>query len=166
VRVDRAKAALFGVSATAVANTIRTNVSGTQAATFRQNGKEFPIIVRLREDERQHTTDVEDVLISTPQGQVLPAKNLMKLETTHGPVQIERKNQQRITFVNAEPEVTLSEAVEAINSAPRLARPDAAPRLQRRVRRRGRAAGAGLQPAPDGPHPGPGARLRRDGLAV
>jgi hydrophobic/amphiphilic exporter-1 (mainly G- bacteria), HAE1 family len=116
VRVDRAKAALFGVSATAVANTIRTNVSGTQAATFRQNGKEFPIIVRLREDERQHTTDVEDVLISTPQGQVLPAKNLMKLETTLGPVQIERKNQQRITFVNAEPEVTLSEAVEAINS--------------------------------------------------
>ena len=116
VRVDRAKAALFGISATAVANTIRTNVSGTQAATFRQNGKEFPIIVRLREDERQLTTDVENVLISTPQGQVLPAKNLMKLETTLGPVQIERKNQQRITFVNAEPEVTLSEAVEAINS--------------------------------------------------
>jgi HAE1 family hydrophobic/amphiphilic exporter-1 len=116
VRVDRAKAALFGVSATAVAETIRTNVSGTQAATFRQGGKEFPIIVRLREDERQLMTDVEDVLISTPQGQVLPAKNLMRLESAVGPVQIERKNQQRIAFVNADPEVTLSEAVEAINS--------------------------------------------------
>ena len=116
VRVDRAKAALFGISATAVANTIRTNVSGTQAATFRQAGKEYPIIVRLREDERQFTTDVEDVLISTPQGQVLPAKNLMKLETAVGPVSIERKNQQRITFVNADPEVTLSEAVEAVTA--------------------------------------------------
>jgi HAE1 family hydrophobic/amphiphilic exporter-1 len=116
VRVDRAKAALFGVSATAVANTIRTNVSGTQAATFRQAGKEYPIIVRLREDERQFTTDVEDVLISTPQGQVLPAKNLMRLETAIGPVSIERKNQQRITFVNADPEVTLSEAVEAVTA--------------------------------------------------
>jgi hydrophobic/amphiphilic exporter-1 (mainly G- bacteria), HAE1 family len=116
VRVDRAKAALFGVSATTVANTIRTNVSGTQAATFRQSGKEFPIIVRLREDERQFTTDVEDVLISTPQGQVLPAKNLMKLETAIGPVSIERKNQQRITFVNADPEVTLSEAVDAVTA--------------------------------------------------
>jgi HAE1 family hydrophobic/amphiphilic exporter-1 len=114
VRVDRAKAALFGISATAVANTIRTNVSGTQAATFRQGGKEFPIIVRLREDERQFTTDVEDVLISTPGGQVLPAKNLMKLETAIGPVSIERKNQQRITFVNADPEVALSDAVEAV----------------------------------------------------
>jgi hydrophobic/amphiphilic exporter-1 (mainly G- bacteria), HAE1 family len=116
VRVDRAKAALFGISATTVANTIRTNVSGTQAATFRQSGKEFPIIVRLREDERQFTTDVEDVLISTPGGQVLPAKNLMKLETAIGPVSIERKNQQRITFVNADPEVTLSEAVEAVTA--------------------------------------------------
>jgi HAE1 family hydrophobic/amphiphilic exporter-1 len=114
VRVDRAKAALFGVSATAVANTIRTNVSGTQAATFREGGKEFPIIVRLREDERQFTTDVEDVLISTPQGQVLPAKNLMRLENAVGPVQIERKNQQRITFVNADPEIPLSDAVEAV----------------------------------------------------
>ena len=56
VRVDRAKAALFGVSATTVANTIRTNVAGTQAAIFRQGGKEYPIIVRLREDERQCTS--------------------------------------------------------------------------------------------------------------
>ncbi len=114
VRVDRAKAALFGVSATTVANTIRTNVAGTQAAMFRQSGKEYPIIVRLREDERQVTTDVEDVLVSTPQGQVLPAKNLMRVESAVGPVSIQRKNQQRITYVNAEPETTLSEAVKAV----------------------------------------------------
>jgi HAE1 family hydrophobic/amphiphilic exporter-1 len=114
VRVDRAKAALLGVSATTVANTIRTNVSGTQAAMFRQSGKEYPIIVRLREDERQAVTDVEDVLISTPQGQVMPAKNLMKVESAVGPVSIERKNQQRITMVSAEPEETLSDAVKAV----------------------------------------------------
>ena len=67
VRVDRAKAALLGVSATTLANTIRTNVAGTQAAMFREGGNEYPIIVRLREDERQGVTDVDDVLISTPQ---------------------------------------------------------------------------------------------------
>jgi HAE1 family hydrophobic/amphiphilic exporter-1 len=114
VRVDRAKAALLGLSATTVANTIRTNVAGTQAAMFRQQGNEYPIVVRLREDERQSVTDVEDVLVSTPQGQVLPAKNLMRVEDALGPVAIERKNQQRITYVNAEPETTLSEAVDAV----------------------------------------------------
>ncbi len=78
VRVDRPKAALLGLTATSVANTIRTNVAGTQAALFREAGNEYPIIVRLREDERQQVADVDDVLVSTPQGQVLPAKNLMR----------------------------------------------------------------------------------------
>jgi HAE1 family hydrophobic/amphiphilic exporter-1 len=114
VYVDRAKAALFGIGATTVAQTIRTNVAGTQAAMFREKGNEYPIIVRLREEERQAVTDVEDVLVSTPQGQVIPAKNLMRVENAIGPTAIERKNQQRITYVNAEPETTLSEAVLAV----------------------------------------------------
>ncbi len=114
VRVDREKAALLGVSATTVANTIRTNIAGTQAAMYRQAGNEYPIIVRLREDERQGVTDVDDVLIGIGNGQVMPAKNLMKVENAVGPTQIQRKNQQRITYVSAEPETTLSEAVAAV----------------------------------------------------
>jgi HAE1 family hydrophobic/amphiphilic exporter-1 len=114
VRVDRAKAALLGVSATTVANTIRTNIAGTQAALYRQAGQEYPIIVRLKEDQRQAVGDVSDVLVSTPQGQVLQAKNLIRVEDAVGPVQIQRKNQQRIAYVSAEPETTLSEAVEAV----------------------------------------------------
>ena len=42
VRVDRAKAALLGISATTLANTIRTNVAGTQAALYRQPGQRIP----------------------------------------------------------------------------------------------------------------------------
>jgi HAE1 family hydrophobic/amphiphilic exporter-1 len=114
VRVDREKAALLGMNATTVANTIRTNVSGTQAALFRQAGKEFPIIVRLREDQRQSVSDVGDVLVSTPSGLVVPAKNLMRIDDAVGPTQIQRKNQQRINYVNAEPETTLSDAVESV----------------------------------------------------
>ena len=53
IRVDRPKAALLGLSVSGVAGTIRTNISGTQAATFREHGKEFPIIVRLREEDRE-----------------------------------------------------------------------------------------------------------------
>ncbi len=116
VRIDRAKAAMLGISATTLANTIRTNVAGTQAAQYREHGNEYPIVVRLREDQRQGQSDVEDVLISTPQGQVMPAKNLMRIDNAVGPVQIQRKNQQRIAFVSAEPEATLSEAVDAVQA--------------------------------------------------
>ncbi len=116
VEVDRAKAALLGVNTTTVANTLRTNVAGTQAAMFRQSGQEYPIIVRLREDQRQALSDVNDVLVSTPQGTVVQAKNLMRVADSIGPSQIQRKNQQRIAYVSAEPEVTLSDSVNAVNA--------------------------------------------------
>jgi len=114
VRIDRVKAALLGVSAAAVANTIRTNVAGTQAALFRQSGKEYPIVVRLREDQRQNVNDVEGVLVSTPTGGVIQAKNLMRIDNSVGPTEIQRRNQQRINSVSADPDTTLSDAVLAV----------------------------------------------------
>ena len=118
IRVDRPKAALLGMSVSGVANTIRTNVGGTQAAFYRERGKEYPIVVRLREEDRRRAESIDDVLISTPSGQVLPAKNLLMVETATGPTQIERKNQERIARVNAElvAGATLSEAVRAVEA--------------------------------------------------
>jgi len=118
IRVDRPKAALLGLSVTSVANAIRTNMAGTQAAVYRERGKEFPIVVRLREEDRSQTESVSDVLISTPGGQVLPAKNLLTVDSARGPTQIDRKNQERIARVNAELEagVPLGAAVKAVQA--------------------------------------------------
>jgi HAE1 family hydrophobic/amphiphilic exporter-1 len=52
--------------------------------------------------------------LSTPTGQVVPAKNVLLLNREAGPVQIDRKNMERITRVNAETEVPISEAVAAV----------------------------------------------------
>lgn len=111
VRVDRDKAAIFGLSVTGVADTLRTNVAGTQAAFYRERGQEYPIVVRLRQEDRAHITDVGDVLVSAPGNRVIPARSLLTVEPENSPVEIERKNQERISRVNAELEVSLSEAV-------------------------------------------------------
>jgi hydrophobic/amphiphilic exporter-1 (mainly G- bacteria), HAE1 family len=116
VRVDRDKAALLGLTVTGVANTIRTNVAGTQAAMFRDAGNEYPIVVRLRQADREEVSEVGDVLLSSASGQVLPAKNVMVIDRGTGPQSIERKNQERVQRVNAETEVTLSEAVQAVQA--------------------------------------------------
>jgi HAE1 family hydrophobic/amphiphilic exporter-1 len=116
VRVDRDKAAVLGLTVSDVANTLRTNVAGTQAAFYRERGIEYPIIVRLREDDRVRVADVGDLLVSTPGGRVVQAKNVMQVRPETGPVEIERKNQERITRVNAEIETTMSEAVAAVES--------------------------------------------------
>jgi HAE1 family hydrophobic/amphiphilic exporter-1 len=97
-----------------VATTIQTNVAGTTAAQFRERGNEYPIVVRLREADREEVSDVGDVLLSTPSGQVVPAKSVMATTRDAGPVQIDRKNMERVTRVNAETEIPLSEAVAAV----------------------------------------------------
>jgi len=116
IRVDRPKAALLGMTVTGIANTLRTNIAGTQAAMYRERGQEYPIIVRLREEDRQRVGDVNELLVSTPSGQVVQAKNLLDVNTEEGPVQISRKNQERIINVNAEIETSLSDAVKAVEA--------------------------------------------------
>jgi hydrophobic/amphiphilic exporter-1 (mainly G- bacteria), HAE1 family len=114
VRIDRPKAAMLGMSVSSVATTLQTNVAGTTAAQYRERGNEYPVVVRLRESDREAISDVGDVLLSTPTGQVVPAKNVLLLNREAGPVQIQRKNMERMTSVNAEIEVPLSQAVASV----------------------------------------------------
>src|SRR5688572_12885660 len=116
IRVDRPKAAMLGMTPQAVASTIQTNVAGTSAAQYRERGNEYPIIVRLREADREGISDIGDVLLSTPAGQVVPARNLLAVGREAGPVQIDRKNNERITRVNADIETSLSEAITAVQA--------------------------------------------------
>jgi HAE1 family hydrophobic/amphiphilic exporter-1 len=124
VQIDRPKAALFGLNTNTVANTIRTNVAGTIAAQFRQGGYEYPIIVRLKQEDREYVSDVNDVMVNTASGVALPVKNVMHIQTQLGPSEIERKNQQRMVTVGADPEIPLSQAIAAINQRlPEISRP-------------------------------------------
>jgi HAE1 family hydrophobic/amphiphilic exporter-1 len=116
VRVDRPKAATLGLTVSGVATTIQTNVAGTTAAQYRERGNEYPIVVQLRQADREEVNDVGDVLLSTPTGQVIPAKNVMVTTRDSGPVQIDRKNMERLTRVNAQTEIPLSEAVSAVQA--------------------------------------------------
>ena len=165
IRVDRPKAAMLGMTVQSVATTIQTNVAGTTAAQFRERGNEYPVVVRLREADREEISDVGDVLLSTPTGQVVPAKNVMVVSREAGPVQIQRKNMERITRVNAEIEIPLSEAVEGRAGAARASSrvpPDFSVGFGSEVEEQAksfRAAAAGADPR----HP---ARLRGDGVAV
>jgi hydrophobic/amphiphilic exporter-1 (mainly G- bacteria), HAE1 family len=124
VQIDRPKAALFGLNTTQVANTIRTNVAGTIAAQFRQGGYEYPIIVRLKQEDREQVSDVNDVMVTTASGVSLPVRNVMVIQSQLGPSQIDRKNQERMIMVSAEPEIPLSQAVKAVQARlPEINRP-------------------------------------------
>ena len=50
--VDRVKAASFGLSPYQIGSALRTQIEGYSATKYRISGKEYDVLIRLREDQR------------------------------------------------------------------------------------------------------------------
>jgi HAE1 family hydrophobic/amphiphilic exporter-1 len=99
--VDREKIAKLGLSVSEVAETIQTNVGGSRAGVFRESGEEFPIMVRLQPKDRLSTTDIDNISIRTATGQILPISSVIRTERRKSPIEIDRINGQRVTYITA-----------------------------------------------------------------
>jgi len=100
VKVDRLKAASLGMSVEDVADTLETAVGGRRTSFFREEGDEYDIVVRLREEDRLAVDQVGDIPLRTPTGQLITADQVVQLSRMEGPVQIDRVDQQRIVIVS------------------------------------------------------------------
>jgi HAE1 family hydrophobic/amphiphilic exporter-1 len=104
VKIDRDRAAALGLTLGQVARTIQTNVRGTVASLFRdpQLGKEYNILVQLREEDRENLLDLDRIFITSPLGKQIPLSNLAQVVKAKGPVKIDRKNQERTILVTSQ----------------------------------------------------------------
>ena len=100
VRVDRLKAASIGMSVSQVAETLETAVGGRRSSFYREEGDEYDIVVRLREDDRLQLAQVGRIPLRTPQGELIHADAVVKLQRQEGPVEIDRVDQERIVYVS------------------------------------------------------------------
>jgi multidrug efflux pump subunit AcrB len=64
-------------------------------------GREYWIIVRFQEADRDDLFDLEDVPLATADGRVLTLRTVAKVTPGAGPVQIDRKYQDRVVHVTA-----------------------------------------------------------------
>jgi len=101
IRIDRQKAADLGLTVARIGNMLQTAVGGTLASNFRQGGNEYNILVRLSEQDRKDLANLLDLTIVNNQGQPVVLRNVVSSIPREGPVQIERKNQERIITVSA-----------------------------------------------------------------
>ncbi len=102
--VNREKASKMGLNATHIANHIKDNVGGKVATTYRKEGKEYDVMVRLREEDRKTVEDIQQILMNTPVGVQVPIGNIIKMVTSSGPSTIERKQQERVVYINCQAE--------------------------------------------------------------
>ena len=114
IRFLRDKISSLGLTTQEVARAVQTNVGGSRAAAFRQGGEQFPIMVRLRPEDRLSVKDIDNVSIRTPDGRAIPISSLVTMNRGRGPTEIRRINGQRVTYISANLEsgAVLGEVVE------------------------------------------------------
>lgn len=103
VIVDREKAGLLWTNTAQIAGTIRSAINGEEASTFRVGEDEYKIRVRLREDQRQSASDLENLYITfmNKQGKLLsvPLVSVATIQRSNGIADIQRKDQKRVITV-------------------------------------------------------------------
>ena len=114
IRFLRDKISALGLTVQEVAQAVQTNVGGSRAAVYRDGGDQFPIVVRLRPEDRLSVQDLDNVSIRTPNGQAVPISSLVSTSRGRGPTSIQRINGQRVTYISATltSDAVLGEVVE------------------------------------------------------
>jgi hydrophobic/amphiphilic exporter-1 (mainly G- bacteria), HAE1 family len=116
IRLDRDRIASLGLSVQDVARAVQLSVGGGRAGAFRDGGEEYPIVVRLRPEDRLTTIDLDNISVRTPAGATIPISAVTVQERTRTVSGIRRINGQRVTYISAdlEPGLALGSAVDAI----------------------------------------------------
>ena len=99
IRVDPDRAALFGVTSSAITAALESLSNGRTVSTIIDGPRRFDVVLRLSETDRT-TSGLSELLIETPKGRV-PLNRIATVEETEGPNQILRENGRRRIVVLA-----------------------------------------------------------------
>ena len=115
ITFDKQKLALHGLNGSTVALYVRNRVNGMSAGFLKEDGEEYNIVVRLREEYRSSISDIEQLSIPTPTGKIIKLEELAKVEEYWCPPTIERKNRQRYLTLTVMPfNTSLQELAQSV----------------------------------------------------
>ncbi|MCQ2576042.1 MAG: efflux RND transporter permease subunit [Treponema sp.] len=98
VVINRDRAYDFGVDVSTVAREINYAINGTTACTYRNNGRDYSVVVAYRPEDRKKIEDLDAIYVRGSKGMV-SVSNFASLKKGAGPVSIRRENQTRIIHV-------------------------------------------------------------------
>ena len=113
IEVDRRKAASLGLNVAMVAATLRNYFYGAEATEFRDSGDSFKVFTRFSAADKDRLANLPEVPIFAPDGRMIRLKAVARVKEGRGPIEIERKNRQRIIKVEAN---TSGRSLGAVNA--------------------------------------------------
>ena len=102
VDIDRKKASDLGLNITTIAGTLRNYFYGAKATEFKDAGDSFDVFTRFTQKDKDRLRTLPNVPLFTPDGRMIKLKNVAKIVQGEGPIEIERKNRQKLIKVEAD----------------------------------------------------------------
>ena len=121
VRIDRDKLADVGVRVEDVGRTLETLLGGRQVTRFKQEGEQYDVIVQLADKDRTNPNDLTAIFVRGHDGQLIQLSNLVKVEETVAPKELNHFNRLRATIISADlaPGYSLGEALNFMEQTAR-----------------------------------------------
>ncbi|MFZ0388942.1 MAG: efflux RND transporter permease subunit [Calditrichia bacterium] len=92
----------LGLNSAQIANNIRLAVQGGSTSRFSSFGKEYDITVQAEEQNLQNITDLMNLPLVTPGGEVIPLRAVAQVSLQPTPAQIKRLDQQRFVEITGD----------------------------------------------------------------
>ncbi len=102
--VDKGKAAMYGLSVKAVADSMHAQVRGMRPTKFHElsKGEEIETITRLQAIYRQKLEDLGQIYVETKESRQVPISEIANFYPSTGPQTIDRKEKHRYVFVKGD----------------------------------------------------------------
>jgi HAE1 family hydrophobic/amphiphilic exporter-1 len=101
VIIDRVKAAELGMSVQQISATLETVLSGRSAGDYLDHGKEYPIMVQVKDADQMPIKELLDLSVSNSDGVPIVLRNVVSTQSGESSTVIERVNQERMIDVSA-----------------------------------------------------------------
>jgi len=113
VSVNREKAADLGIDVETIGRTLETMLGGRQVTRFKQNGKQYDVVVQVAEVDRSSPRDLTAIYVRARSGAMVPLSNLVTVHETVAPKELNHFNKLRSATITATlaPGYTLGEAL-------------------------------------------------------
>ena len=102
VQVDLNEAERLGVSSSEVGRELHAQVEGVTPATFRENGLEYDIRVRLKQDQRDLESAYKRVLVPNMNERLIDLSRVARGKVATGPASIDRENRGRYVQISGD----------------------------------------------------------------
>lgn len=119
VELDRDKASAVGADVDAIGRTLETLLGSRQVTRFKQEGKQYDVIVQLEDKNRARPSDLTAIYVRGRDGSLIQLSNLVKLRETVAPKELNHFNRQRAAIISANvaPGYSLGEALDYLEKS-------------------------------------------------